>query len=619
MNRALPGCPNNRVGAPYSTGPRGEGPTAPFPFPRPDPRFFWMTLTWSVVFLVLAFQASAGVLNYNAQGQLQRWNLTAPDGSVHTNVVNIKTHAVRYFLASDGWSDTNTVAELNAIRVSFDQWQAVPGLQLKCEDAGLVAPGVDINTSDNTNVIFWAKNSTLVNGGFDNIGGALGYTFTGFFSEDNMLYEADIVLNGVDYTWFTDRVHPSANGYSVEGVAMHEIGHFLGIEHSPVGGATLFARGGKGLNLQAGLSADDIQAIRTLYPAVATSRSWGGVRGQVRRNATGIMGAVIMVEDLTGNLIAGTVSRANGIYELPSLAPGPYQLRVTPLDPFSGSLVSADDISPDYGNAVIDFLPTSPQALVIAAGKTNTVNLAVTNGTPAFRITKIRPVTDNPGFSYGNAPTSIGVGQSNLLVGVYGPTLPTRDATLMVSGDGITLGPPQFDPGAFSGLNLISATISIASNATPGLRSFAVQQGSDIAYANGFLEILPAVPDYNFDGLDDNFQRTYFPRFTAPEAAPTADPDGDGFNNYAEYVSGTNPTNAASFLNIESVKVTAAGSTVAWQGQAGKHYQVHSRNNIAKSTWVLAGKDFTSTNDLVQWLDPAVTNSFRFYRVRALP
>jgi hypothetical protein len=578
-----------------------------------------MTWVGGVVSLALALPASAGVLNYNAQGQLQRWNLTAPDGSVHTNVVNIKTQAVRYFLASDGWSDTNTVAELNAIRVSFDQWQAVPGIQLKCEDAGLLAPGVDINTSDNTNVIFWAKNSTLVNGGFDNIGGALGYTFTGFFPEDNMLYEADIVLNGVDYTWFTDMVHPSANSYSVEGVAMHEIGHFLGIEHSPVGGATLFARGGKGLNLQAGLAADDIQAIRTLYPAGVASRSWGGVRGQVR-NASGIMGAVVMVEDLTGNLIAGTVSRASGVYELPSLAPGQYQLRVAPLDPASGSLVSAGDISPDYANAVIDFLPTSPQALTIAASKTNVVNPVVTNGTPTFRITKIRPVTENPDyFSYGNAPTSLRVGQSNLLVGVCGPNLPTGNATLKVSGDGITLGPPQFDPGAFSSLNLISATISVASNATPGLRSFAVQQGGDIAYANGFLEILPAVPDYNFDGLDDNFQRTYFPRFTAPEADPTADPDGDGFNNYAEYLSGTNPTNAASFLNIESVKVTAAGSTVVWQGQTGKHYQVYSRDSIAKSTWVLAGKDFTSTNDLVQWLDPAVTNSFRFYRVRALP
>jgi hypothetical protein len=577
-----------------------------------------MKRIWGLVSLALTFPASAGVLNYNPNGLIKRWNLTVPDSLVHTNVVNPKTKAVRYFLASDGWSDTNTVAELNAIRVSFDQWQAIPGSHLKFEDAGLVAPGVDINTSDNTNVIFWAKNSTFVNGGFDNIYLLLACTYTDQF-DDNTLAESDIVLNGVNYAWYTDMVHPSASGYSIEGVALHEIGHFVGIEHSPIGGATMFARGAKGVNLQAGLSSDELQTLRTLYPAAGASRYWGGVRGQIKRNATGIPGAVVMVEDLTGNLIAGTVSRANGAYELPSLTPGQYQLRVTPLDPFSGSLVGAGDISPDYPNAVIDFLPTSPLAVTITANRTNTVSPTVTNGTAAFRITRIRPVTDSSDFyPYGNAPTSIRVGQSNLIVGVYGATLPMSNASLNVSGDGVTLGPPQFDPYAFPS-PLIYATISVASNATPGLRSLLVQQGDNLAYANGFLEIQPAVPDYNFDGLDDDFQRTYFPRFTAPEAAPTNDPDGDGFNNYAEYLSGTNPTNAASFLNIESVKVTAAGSTVVWQGQAGKHYQVYRRDSIAQSPWVPAEKDFTSTNDVVQWLDPAVTNSFRFYRVRALP
>jgi len=37
----------------------------------------------------------------------------------------------------------------------------------------------------------------------------------------------------------------------------------------------------------------------------------------------------------------------------------------------------------------------------------------------------------------------------------------------------------------------MSIRISVASNATPGLRSFVLTQGTNVAYANGFIEVLP--------------------------------------------------------------------------------------------------------------------------------
>src|SRR5205814_2606430 len=125
-------------------------------------------------------------------------------GGISTNVVNPVTKAVRFFLAADAYSTTNTTAELNAVRASFAQWQSIPGTFLKFEDAGLVAPGVDVNTGDNRNVVFWAKNNTIVNGGTDNISGALGVTYNSYFPDDNAQAEADIVFNGVEYTWSTD-------------------------------------------------------------------------------------------------------------------------------------------------------------------------------------------------------------------------------------------------------------------------------------------------------------------------------------------------------------------------------------------------------------------------------
>ena len=72
----------------------------------------------------------------NSSGNPLRWRLDPPDPDVHTNVVNLVSKAVRYFLAADGYSTTNTAAELNAVRAAFGQWQSIPGTVWKFEDAG---------------------------------------------------------------------------------------------------------------------------------------------------------------------------------------------------------------------------------------------------------------------------------------------------------------------------------------------------------------------------------------------------------------------------------------------------------------------------------------------------
>jgi len=186
-------------------------------------------------------------------------------------------------------------------------------------------------------------------------------------------------------------------------------------------------------------------------------------------------------------------------------------------------------------------------------------------------------------------------------------------ATLLVTGDGLTLGAPVFS--TLLGVNFISVPISVASNATPGLRSFVVQRGNDLAYANGFLEIRPPFPDFNFDGLDDRFQRQYFPLFTAPEAGPHADPDGDGFDNLAEYIFGTVPTKAD--LKIESVMLTSGGTTITWHSIPQKRYQVLSRGDLAGDQWKTVSPVILATNSLAQFTDVSATNDFQFYRVQA--
>jgi hypothetical protein len=585
---------------------------------------------WYFALLIYSSWLASGsgfVAIQDSAGRLPHWNLVNPapqpgDPAIVTNIVNPVTKAVRYFISAEAYSTTNRQAELNCVRACFDQWQAIPGTLLKFEEGGLISGLKDVDYYDYTNMVFWAKTSTTINGGYDNISGALGLAIYSYY-DDNTVAECDIVMNGVQYRWTTTPVdNGDSSAYYIEPILLHEIGHLIGLDHSPVGGATMMARGESGEGLGTGLTTDEISAARTLYARSDWAAKLGTITGKVTLSGAGAFGAVVTAEDSAGNLVSGTVTRAGGLYDLPALLPGAYQVRVSPLDPVNAStrLLSGVDISTSvYATAQTGFAPSAPISVTIAGGQTATANFTLTAGNPAFRITLLRPPTTDPNnYETFNAPSSLLPGQSNWIIGVYSSDLPASGATLTVTGDGITVGITKFYPSITSSLNLIWTTVSVASNATPGLRTLVVQRGSDIAYANGFLVIPTPTPDANYDGLNDQFQRQYFSLFTAPEAGPNSDPDHDGFNNLAEYIAGTNPTNATSFLRLDRLQ----GSNPAqleWAGAAGRIYQIDYRDSLLSVTWQPLATRVLGTGPTNRWQDTQATQSQRFYRLLAIP
>lgn len=584
--------------------------------------FFRLHLVLLACCLVVSTQAFVSYVSDN--GQPEKWNLVSLPSSVHTNVVDRKTKAIRYFLGAPGYSDENATAELNAARACFDQWQAVPGTILRFEEGGLARGALDINTTDNTNLIYWAKTTTIVDGGRDNISGATGVTFSDYFS-DGSLAEADIVLNGVEFTWFTDYFDTINGGQFVEAVLLHEIGHFLGLAHSPLGASTMFPRGKPNVSVQAGLSSDEISAIHSLYPATGTANTYGRLAGKVTLGGAAVLGAIVTAEDATGNLTAGTMTRANGQYEMTGLVPGSYSLRVTPTDPPSLRLFlfRGVDVAMAFEMANTDFAPTAATLATVKAGSAATVNFAV-SGKQAFYVNRIRiPTEDASRFVIGNYAAAVPAGLSDVELGIYSNDTFDPSATLRLTGDGLTFGATAIRPNIFAGnppLNALSVPVHIAPNATPGMRTLVVQQGTNFAYANGFIEIQPAFPDDNFDGFDDRFQRQFFPRWTGLDAVASADPDKDGYNNNAEYISGTNPVDPNSVLRVESVRLDATGATVRWLSAPGKRYQVYARPQVGPGgAWQAVGEPVVSNGSTAQFVDMGVTDLLRFYRIQALP
>jgi len=184
----------------------------------------------------------------------------------------------------------------------------------------------------------------------------------------------------------------------------------------------------------------------------------------------------------------------------------------------------------------------------------------------------------------------------------------------------------QYRANLFGDLDAWYIQVSVAEDALPGPRSFQLRQGDNVAYANGYIDVLPKDPDYNADGLNDQFQRTYFTRWTGSEAAPDFDADGDGYTNTQEFEAGSDPTNASSTpasvispFALLSVEVTVEGAQVTFESTPGIKYQLYSRRDIVGDPWVLTGEAVTAQGDVTVLLDAEAGDDYRFYRIETAP
>jgi len=236
------------------------------------------------------------------------------------------------------------------MQASFATWLAAPNTALTITE-GPTSSLTAANASDGVNLI-----CLVCSGDFSREAETLAVTFT--TSADNVgqndlhggsaqfvgqLLDADILFNpSTQYS--TDLT--GGNGGSVQNlqtVATHEIGHFLGLDHSGVVRSVMFPFAP---DLLLTLSYDDVAGVSLLYPKSAPDLATGTISGTVLLNgSSAVFGAHVFADSITSaepfaaagfaNIRKSPISaltRPDGTYQIPGLPPDSYTVTAEPLD-----------------------------------------------------------------------------------------------------------------------------------------------------------------------------------------------------------------------------------------------------------------------------------------------
>ena len=127
--------------------------------------------------------------------------------------------------------------------------------------------------------------------------------------------------------------------------------------------------------------------------------------------------------------------------------------------------------------------------------------------------------------------------------------------------------------------------------------------------------------DANLNGISDSWERYYFGTAASNRARPD-DFDGDGMSDYAEFIAGTNPTNAASKLIFLDARLQSSNHLqLAWAAIPGRLYQVEASSSLAvpSQAWTPVSDWLQASGSPMYYTTTNASPGTQFYRVQVRP
>jgi Matrixin len=216
-----------------------------------------------------------------------------------------------------------------AVQRSLETWEAVANIEFQVTWTDKLSVSPAGNSGDGISLVTIAQtpeNLLIFNGDSTEISARTRV----FFNRKGDISEADIVFN--PYQQFS--TDGAIGTFDLESTLTHEIGHFLGLEHSTVIGSTMNEHQGKNgvFNLSSfsprTLSEDDITQIRAIYGAKNDDECCGAIDGKISlTNGKTAKGFYVWLEESeTGRVTAGNNVNTDGSFQFKGLESNKYKI-----------------------------------------------------------------------------------------------------------------------------------------------------------------------------------------------------------------------------------------------------------------------------------------------------
>jgi len=359
-------------------------------------------------------------------------------------------------------SSTNG-SEFNAIEKAFDTWQNISTSTIAFTYQGTTT--IQNGGSDGTNVISFRDEDYPFASGVIAI--TLSTSSSGHFTDADILFNPALSFSTSGAT----------DTFDIQAIATHEIGHFLGLDHTAIVSATMNPSGSTESFYPRFLKSDDIIGASSLYPAGGFTGSTGGFTGKITNSGSNVFGAHVVVLDSQGSPVVSTLSQLDGTYQIVGLPAGSYSVYAEPLD----GPVTEDNIGGQFDSRVnTNFTTTflgdttdyiARQIISVAAGGTiSNLDIAVLPAPAnAFNL-KIPPLGVYAPQGVSGSFEASGDGISS-------------GTTFLISGPGVAVGTPTFSSGGTARL-----PVTISPTAPMGLRTLFARRANGLtALSGGFI------------------------------------------------------------------------------------------------------------------------------------
>ncbi|MBL4850449.1 MAG: carboxypeptidase regulatory-like domain-containing protein, partial [Planctomycetes bacterium] len=382
---------------------------------------------------------------------------------------------VTFVIQSDGAPGVSNGSDTSAVREGFAAWGSTERFLELREDTDSAQRARTDWRSDDVHMVVWDE--TNESGFFGGGSGLIAVTPVDFDPATGEILDADVILDG-SRNWSTTL---NAGSFDVQAVVTHEVGHFLGLDHSAVHRATMNPAVLPGDTWQRSLETDDQAGADSLY-ALHTGASLSGT--VISADGTPISGAHVVAER-RGSPVAAGLSDSEGRYRIQGLPAGVY---VVYAEPLNGSVTSAhlqlqnsgQTIDSDFGTTFWgpngSSSPRVPSELSLAAGSERALSPLQTEAGTPMRITRSRTPWLRPGPLAQHASIS-------------GSALSHAD-TVLIPGNGLQLLSSRV------GISTVTMEILVEPQAELGLRSVRLIRDRDDACVvlTGGFEVRLAAP-----------------------------------------------------------------------------------------------------------------------------